>query len=150
MPRLTLDFFGSLLICLAFFVGMLALIVSDTRLKLHSTSLFAYFHLFIIIVLGFTMLQDIYALFICYELLLLPSFLFVLFGSYTSKAVQASLYFVIWTQIGSFLVFGGVVYLVNLVGCSDFQAVRAFKFKAEEASALYLIFFFGFGLKVPI
>jgi formate hydrogenlyase subunit 3/multisubunit Na+/H+ antiporter MnhD subunit len=94
-PQLSLDFFGSLVVCLAFFIGSISVVVSDTRLKLSTTPLFFYFHFFIIIVFGFAMVQDLYALFICYELLLLPSFLFILFGSYTGKAVQASLYFVI-------------------------------------------------------
>jgi len=93
--HLSIDLFGSLIICLAFFVGLISLLVSDTRVKAESTKLFVYFQLFTIIVMGFVMLQDVYTLFIFYELLLLPSFLFVLFGSYTNKSVQASLYFVI-------------------------------------------------------
>ena len=149
-PYLTIDFFGSLLVCLAFFIGSLSLVVSDTRLKLESSPLFFYFNFFIIIVFALVMVQDIYILFIAYEFLLLPSFFFILFGSYTNKAVQASLYFVIWTQIGSFLVLGGVVYLVSLVGYSDYSSIRAFKFKQEELTALYFIFFLGFGIKVPI
>jgi NADH-quinone oxidoreductase subunit M len=94
-PYVSLSFFGSLLLCLSFFVGLIALVASDTRIKMHSTPLFVYFQFFITIAFGFVTCQNLFILFLCYELLLLPSFLFVLFGSYTGKAVQASLYFVI-------------------------------------------------------
>lgn len=149
-PHLSLDLFGSFIICLAFFIGALAIIVSDTRLKLESTPLFAYFQFFVLIVYGFVTIQDSYMLFVFYELLLLPSFFFVLFGSYTNKAVQAALYFVIWTQVGSFLVFIAICYMNNLVGCSDLYTIRSFKFKPSESAILYALFFFGFGIKVPI
>lgn len=149
-PHLSLDFFGSIIICLAFIVGLISLLVSDTRLKLNSTFLFFYFYIFIVIVFGFVLIQNIYALFIFYELLLIPSFLFVLYGSYTTKAVQASLYFVIWTQIGSFLVLASVVYLTTLVGSSDFSSIRLFKFKPTEVNAIFFLLFLGFGIKVPI
>jgi len=94
--------------------------------------------------------QDIYVLFIAYELLLIPSFLFILLAGYTNKSIQAAVYFVIWTQIGSFLVLGGIVYLVSITGSSDFLVIRNFKLKTDEAKILYALFFFGFGIKIPI
>ena len=149
-PYLVIDFFGSLLVCLAFFVGIISMLVSNPRLKLENTFLLSYFHFFILIVLGLTMLQDIYLLFICYEFLLLPSFLFVMYGSYTTKSVQAALYFVIWTQIGSFLVLCGIVYLTSIIGTSEMSIIHNFKFKTNEALLIYTLFFLGFGIKIPL
>ena len=148
--HLSLDFFGSVIICLAYLIGSISLIVSDTRLKLNSTFLFFYFFIFIVIVFGFVLIQNIYSLFIFYELLLIPSFLFILYGSYTTKAVQASLYFVVWTQIGSFLVLIATVYVATLVGASDMSSIRLFKFKPDESRLIYFLLFLGFGIKVPI
>jgi NADH:ubiquinone oxidoreductase subunit 4 (subunit M) len=42
------------------------------------------------------------------------------------------------------------VYLAVLAGSTDFLILRAYKLKATEANLLYFLFFFGFGIKVPI
>jgi NADH-quinone oxidoreductase subunit M len=85
-----------------------------------------------------------------YELLLLPSFLFVYFISPGKQSIQASIYFVIWTQIGSFLVLLAIAYLLNLLGGSSFNVLRNFTFTSMELSGLMFLLFFGFGFKVPI
>ena len=93
--KLTLDLYGFVLILLAFFVGFFALLSSESKVKYLNTSFFFFFNYFLLIVYVFVATNDLFTLFICYELLLIPSFFFVFFISYTRKAMQASLYFVI-------------------------------------------------------
>lgn len=93
--HLSIDLYGFILILLAFFVGFFALLSSESKIKNLNTSLFFFFNYFLLIVYGFVSTNDLFTLFICYELLLLPSFLFLFFVGYTRKALQASLYFVI-------------------------------------------------------
>lgn len=147
---LSIDLYGFVLLLLAFFVGFFALITSESKIKDLNTSFFFFFNYFLLIVFVFVATTDLFILFICYELLLIPSFFFVFFIGYTRKAIQASLYFVIWTQVGSLLVLAGIVYLVSVVGTSSIFAVRTQLFKSQEAYALYFLFFFGFGFKIPI
>ena len=148
--KLTVDLYGFVLLLLAFFVGFFALLSSESKIKYFNTSFFFYFNYFLLVVYVFVSTSDIFMLFLCYELLLIPSFFFVFFISYTRKAMQASLYFVIWTQIGSLLVLVGIVYMGSIVGGSSTYLVRAQTFKTQEAYTLYLLFFFGFGFKIPI
>jgi formate hydrogenlyase subunit 3/multisubunit Na+/H+ antiporter MnhD subunit len=82
--------------------------------------------------------------------LLVPSFLFVFFVSPSRRAIQASLYFVIWTQIGSFLVLCAVAYILAISGSFDFFSLKLYKFTNNEVLFLYTLLFLGFGFKVPI
>lgn len=148
--RLTIDLYGYVLILLAFFVGFFALLTSENKIKNMSVSSFFAFNYFVLVVYVFVATSNLFTLFICYELLLLPSFLFLFSVGYTRKAVQASLYFVIWTQIGSILVLVGIVYACSIVGASTVSAVRAQVFKSHEAYTIYVLFFIGFGFKIPV
>ena len=145
-----INLYGYIIIFLALFVGFFALLVSENKIKSQNLNFFFYFNYFLLVVYLFVSINDVLGLFICYELLVLPSFFFVYFISYTRKALQASLYFIVWTQVGSLLVLIGCLYLINLTGDSSFSAVRHFHFQGSELLILYLLFFFGFGFKFPI
>lgn len=148
--RLSIDLYGFVLLLLAFFVGLFALLTSESKIKNINASFFFFFNYFVLIVYMFVATNNIFTMFICYELLLLPSFLYLLIISYTRKAMQASLYFVIWTQIGSLLVLVGIVYMSSIVGCTDAFHVRMQTFKTQEAYTIYCLLFIGFGFKIPI
>lgn len=145
-----INLYGYLIIFLALFIGFFAVLVSENKVKAHNVNFLFYFNYFLLIVYLFVSINDIIGLFICYELLLLPSFFFVYFISYTRKALQACLYFVIWTQVGSLLVLIATLYVYKLVGASSFDAIRHFSFTQSEALIAYSLFFIGFGFKFPI
>lgn len=98
----------------------------------------------------FVCADDIYMFFILYELLLLPSFVLVYYNSPNKKGVSASLYFLIWTQLGSLLVFLVIMYIVNVSGAPTIDVIRDYNFSYEEVFYLQLILFLGFGFKIPI
>lgn len=83
-------------------------------------------------------------------MLLLPSFLLVYYVSQARRGIQASLYFVIWTQIGSFLVLCATAYLLTITNIFLFTDLKYFRFTQSEIYTLYTLYFFGFGFKVPI
>jgi NADH-quinone oxidoreductase subunit M len=66
------------------------------------------------------------------------------------KGVQASLYFLIWTQLGSFLVLICIAYIINVVGGTNFFFLKNFVFTSFESYCLYFLLFLGFGFKIPI
>jgi NADH:ubiquinone oxidoreductase subunit 4 (subunit M) len=88
--------------------------------------------------------------FLFYEFLVVPSFLVVYYISPSRRAIQASLYFLIWTQIGSFLVLLVISYIIVVVGSGSFSDIKAYNFTYNESSALFLLLFLGFGFKVPL
>jgi len=88
--------------------------------------------------------------FLFYEFLLLPSFFIVYFISPSRRAIQASLYFLIWTQIGSFLVLLTVCYVISIVGSSNFFDIKSYNFTYQTSCIIYTGLFLGFGFKVPL
>lgn len=145
-----LDGFGLVLLNLALFVGFISLISLDTRFYWKNVKFIFLCNLLVICIFFFSIVNDILSFFIFYETLLIPSFFLVYFVSPYRKTVQASLYFLIWTQFGSFLVLCGVVYIVYTSGLFYFHQIRNYNFTIWEIYFLYFLFFFGFGFKIPI
>ncbi len=98
----------------------------------------------------FVIAIDVLLFFFFYELLLLPSFFFVYFISYSKKAIQASLYFVIWTQVGSLLVLLIIFYIIKVSGSTSIFIIKHAPFLFNEALLIFGLLFLGFGFKVPI
>lgn len=144
------DLFGLVVQFVGLFVGYLSYIVLDTRFFFKNIKYLTIFTIFSVIVILFTTTNNIIMFFLYYELLLLPSFLLVFHVSQARRASQASLYFVIWTQTGSFLVLCATAYLIFLTNCYTFSTLHFFKFSQVEIYILYILYFFGFGFKVPI
>ena len=144
------DLFGLFLLFLAFFVGVLSLLALDNRLFWKNIKYLFVINIFIIIVFFYVFSTNLLVFFLFYELLLIPSFLVVYFISPSRRAIQASLYFLIWTQIGSFLVLLTVGYIIVIVGNIDFLSLKNYNFTKNEVFSIYLFLFLGFGFKVPI
>jgi NADH:ubiquinone oxidoreductase subunit 4 (subunit M) len=148
--KFTVDLFGLVLQSIGIIIGYISYTILDTRFFNKNIKYLSMFVIFIFVILIFTTTTNIIIFFILYELLLLPSFLLVYFLSQARRATQASLYFIILTQIGSFLVLCGISYLVAVTNLFTFSDLRFFKFTGTEAYILYILFFIGFGFKVPI
>ena len=146
----SVDFFGIVLLFLAYFVGILSLLALDNRIFWKNIKYMFSLNIFIIIVYFYVFSTNILLFFLFYEFLLIPSFLIVYFISPSKRAIQASLYFLIWTQIGSFLVLLVIAYLISVVGSSNFSDIKTYNFSYNESFFLYLFLFLGFGFKVPL
>ena len=147
---LTVDFFGLLLLFLAYSVGFFSILTLDTRLYYNNIKYIFTFNIFLIIVYLYTSVSNYLIFFFLYECLLIPSFLFVFFVSPSRRAIQASIYFVIWTQVGSILVLLVVSYFLSITNNVTFYSLKNFNFSFYEVYFLYLGLFLGFGFKVPI
>lgn len=147
---LSLDLFGCALITLAYVVGFLSLFNFNDKIFWVNLNQSLIFNYFIVVVILFVCCDNTYLFFILYELLLLPSFVLVYYNSPNKKGLQASLYFLIWTQLGSLLVFLVIMYIVNVSGMPTVDAIRDFNFSYEEVFYLQLVLFLGFGFKIPI
>lgn len=147
---LSIDLFGLILLFLAYVVGFISLIVLDNKLYFNNLKYYFIFNLFLIIVYFYTTTSNYILFFFFYEFLLLPSFLFVYYISPSRRAIQASIYFVIWTQIGSILVLIVISYFLIFSNTTNFYALKLHTFSELETYILYLLLFLGFGFKIPI
>lgn len=147
---INIDFFGMILLLLAYTIGFLSLMALDNRIYWKNFKYYCSFNIFILIVFLYVSTNNIIFFFLMYESLLLPSFLFVYFISPSRRSIQASIYFVIWTQIGSFLILCVISYLISYYSIYNFYDIKFLKMNSLELNFLYFFIFLGFGLKVPI
>ena len=144
------ELFGLIFIMLAYLVGVISFLSLDTRLYWKNIRFIFICNFLVLIVVLFASINDILFFFLLYEALLLPSFLFVYFISPSRRSTQASIYFLIWTQVGSFLVLCSVSYIIYVTGTTSFTVLKNFIFTPTEIFWLYFLFFFGFGFKIPV
>lgn len=145
-----LDTSSIIIIYLCYLIGFISFITLGDRFWNTNYKLSLLFIFFLIIINFLCNSNNLFELFIYYELLLLPSVLFVYKSGYTKKSKQSNIYFLLWTQLGSIIVMLGIIYIENICGNADFLFVKNYKFNKTESYYLYLLFFFGFGVKVPL
>lgn len=148
--KLSIEFFGLIFIVLAYIVGFISYLALDTRIFWKNIKFMFTCNFLVIIIFFFVTVNDFLLLFLFYECLLIPSFLFVYYVSPYKRGVQGSLYFLIWTQLGSLLVLCSIVYLYVVTGNTSFFFLRSFVFTNDEIWFFYFLIFLGFGFKVPI
>lgn len=148
--KMSLEFFGFIFILLAYIVGLISFLALDSRLYWKNIKFIFICNFLVLVILMFVIVNDLILLFLFYECMMIPSFLFVYFVSPYRRGVQASLYFLIWTQLGSLLVLSAISYMVYVSGGSSFSSLRNFVFTNDEVWFLYFLIFLGFGFKVPI
>nr|YP_004841747.1 NADH dehydrogenase subunit 4 [Ichthyophthirius multifiliis]AEL89289.1 NADH dehydrogenase subunit 4 [Ichthyophthirius multifiliis] len=146
----SVDLFGLSLIFLAYLIGFISILVLDTRFNLNNKKFIYYFNLFLIIVYLYSSIDNILFFFLFYEFLLIPSFLIIFYLSNSRRSIQASLYFIVWTQLGSFLVLLVLSFLIFTTGFLNFYDLLFYNFTSTECFFLFFFIFLGFGFKVPI
>jgi len=145
-----LDFSSLVIIYLCYLIGLISIITLGDRFWAANYGLSIIFLYFLIIIHLLVKSNSLFELFIYYELLLLPSVFFVYKSGYTKKSQQANIYFLTWTQLGSLLVLSAIMYISNKVGSTSFLVLKNFYFTSAEIYYLYILFFLGFGIKVPL
>ena len=92
-------------------------------------------------------IDNIYYFFIFYELTMIPSILLIKFSSPNLRSKVVSIYFILWTQFGSFLVFLSILLLFKI-------NYNFYNYNNQSPSiyntVIFILFFFGFGIKIPI
>lgn len=147
---LSLDLFSLVLILLAYIVGFISLTSVSDKTFWTNTKHPIIFSFFIIVVTLFVTCDHLFTFFLYYEFLLLPSFFIVYLLSSNMKGVQASMYFLVWTQAGSTLVLAVVIQLIKIEGVSYFNQLTTLGLYSNSVEKIKFILFLGFGFKIPI
>lgn len=113
------------------------------RLTISNFQLFVYLS-FPVLVLMFITTNNLLVFFMCYELFLLPSFAIIFLGSPNRRGVLASIYFLMWTQIGSFLVF--IAIILSFIYSNSFLFINL----VDVPSIAIYCALCGFGIKIPV
>ena len=123
--------------------------LSERNLFLVNFNIF-YFFIFIIFTINMVYTTNLLSMFIFFEFIFLPSLYFVYWLGYSKKVDKTIKYLLIWTLTGSFLVACGLVYLYSVAKTLSLVNLYWFQFSTYETILLYLSFFLGFGVKLPL
>lgn len=89
-------------------------------------------------------------MFTFFEFIFFPSIFFAYSLSYSKKAEKTIEYLVLWTLTGAMIAFVGFGYLFFLTGTAEFIGAISYSFSYLELIGLFLLFFIGFGVKIPL
>ena len=89
-------------------------------------------------------------MFLFFELIFLPSLYFVYTTGYSKRVDRTIFYLLAWTYTGSFTALLGLAYLYSVYGSGNVVVLAQLSFSTSERYLLFLSFFLGFGMKVPI
>ena len=103
----------------------------------------------LILILIFSV-SDIILFYCFFEISLIPMIFIIGFWGNRFRKIKAIFYFFIFTLFGSILLFGSFLYIVYTKNTSDYYLLLCENFTENEQKYLWLAFFFGFGVKIPI
>lgn len=109
-----------------------------------------YFYIFIIFTINMVYTSNLLTMFIFFEFIFLPSLYFVYWLSYSQKSDKAIKYLLVWTLTGSFCVACGLTYVYGVTKTLNIENLYLFQFTKIEQLTLFLSFFIGFGVKLPL
>ena len=122
---------------------ILPLFLATNSRNTNRNSIWFFFLFFIPLIYIFINTNNSVIFFIVYELFLVPSYFIIKFYSPNRRSIYIANYFLIWTQLGSFLVLIGLL--------SAVYSSKKFNFNCLELTSYEsILIFFGFGVKVPI
>ena len=147
------EIFSIMMVFLANYIGVISKTTLDTRLRLDNlnfTILILYFNL---ILVYFVNTNSFLEFFLLYEFLLIPSFLIVYLTGYSRRTINSSIYFLVWTQLGSIMVLCAFIILVFVLKIESFELSRFYivgNGNIELLNFTLCLLILGFGAKVPL
>lgn len=106
----------------------------------------------LLIVLFIINTNSLLGLIMGYELVFLPSFLIMRKTVYSASAQSAYSVFTVWSVLGSLIVVAGAIYIFLKINIYSFTSINLTvqSWTDKEIFIIALLFFLGFGVKIPI
>lgn len=136
----SLLFLVKVFILSGFLLSIYLVFIASTRLTLLFGVVVCIF--FPVMLLIYIYLGNLIVFLLCYEVFIFPSVVMLFFFSPNTRFLAANLYFLLWTQFGSFLVVLACIYIYSVLN------INTSIYKLPGFPALLLLL--GFGVKVPI
>ncbi len=93
---------------------------------------------------------DLFLFFIFFEGIVIPMFLLISVWGSRSRRVYASYLLLSYTLLGSVFIFVSTLYIYSNIGSSSFIFILNSYFFTNKQLLIFLAFFIGFGIKVPL
>lgn len=108
------------------------------------------FFIFILCIIFMVYTTNLLIMFISFEFLFFPTIYYIFRHTYSKKSNKALKFLIIWTLLGTFIVLFNLSYIFGCYGTLDFKQLNVFKFTTEESLYIYMGFFLGFAVKIPL
>lgn len=111
-----------------------------------------YIYVYTIFIISYLLLfvENIIIFYFLYEVLLILVFFVMYLTANSRGGIEAAIYFATWAILGSILVGLGILMLLNLTKIFTFDLLKYNRLTYNEVYYIYLLFFFGFGVKLSV
>lgn len=111
-----------------------------------------YIYIYTIFILCYLILfiENLILFYFVYELILILVFFSMYLTSNSRGSVEATIFFAGWAVLGSILLGLGLIILTTLTNSYYFFTLNFNKLTSNEVYYIYLLFFFGFGVKLSV
>lgn len=118
----------------------------------NNTNLKIYIYIYVLFILCYLLLfiENLILFYFVYELILILVFFCMYLTSYSRGSVEATIFFAGWAILGSILVGLGLTLLIVKTNSYYFFSLNFNKLTDNETYYIYLLFFFGFGVKLSV
>lgn len=144
------NYFSDILILLSLFISFYSWIYLSERFLFKNNFFVQYLFIFFFCTLMMVYTSNLLVMFIFFEFIFVPSLFFAGQLSYSKKAEKTIEYLLVWTFSGAFIGLLGFAYLFHLTGSFNLAVLMNYKFSYFEIFSLFVFFFIGFGVKLPI
>ena len=93
---------------------------------------------------------DLFLFYIFFESILIPMFLIIGIWGSRKRKIRSNYFFFLYTLFGSIIMLLAIIYIFNVKGTTDYQIILYNPFNFEIQKILWLAFFLGFAIKVPM
>ena len=142
--------FGIIIIILSLIIGLICLFLLSNRNLIKNVSNLYTFLLFHISVIFMTQTNNLFIMFISFELIFIPTIYIIYKIGYSKKVDKNCKYLIIWTLFGAFLVLCSLSYLYNIFGTLNFNTLKYCFFTKKQLLTIYCIILIGFSIKIPL
>lgn len=143
-------YFGNILVILSVLITFFSWWFLSERFIFKTSFLVIYLTIFFFCTFMMVSTAHLAVMFIFFEFIFFPSSFFVYSLSYSKKAEKTIEYLVIWNLIGAMIAFVGFGYLFYCTGTVQLSTLFTQRFSLAETTTLFFLFFFGFGVKIPL
>nr|YP_010620205.1 NADH dehydrogenase subunit 4 [Dipterosiphonia australica]WAX04241.1 NADH dehydrogenase subunit 4 [Dipterosiphonia australica] len=93
---------------------------------------------------------DILLFYIFFESVLIPMFLIIGIWGSRERKIRAAFQFFLYTLVGSLFMLGAICFIYAIKGTTDLQILWFTNFPFSLQLILWILFFFGFAVKIPM
>ena len=110
------------------------------------------FYCLIILIAGYSLFftDSLIIFFFAYECLLVPSFFILYRFAKTRRCIEAAYLMFFWTQFGALFLILSFLYLFFVTNSISFIIINEYNYNKFDINFLFICWFFGFGVKLPI